>query len=137
MANGPFPALAAVQLALALDVAFDWRWKLHNFWMGQAMGLGVYGERRSPQLLALVALGGLVAFAFVWIWREFGWRRGVALAMTGTALGAGLWCCETLSYHYMDLVLYRMVGPAMLVALLWVGVALTTCAGVWLDVFGG
>lgn len=135
VAERVFPLLAGVQLALALDIAFDWRWKLHNFWMERAMAQGLYGERRSPQLLVLLALVGLLGFGCWWIWREFGWRRGVAVM--GTVLGAGLWCCETLSYHYMDLALYRMVGPVMVVALLWAGLAVATCAGVWLDVFSG
>ncbi len=93
----------------------------------------VYGERRSPQLLALVVLGCVLIVGSVLIQRRFRGRRGVRLALTGTMLSVGLWCCEALSYHYMDLVLYRMIGGLMVVSLLWVGLAATTCAGVRLD----
>jgi hypothetical protein len=125
--------LAGLQLGLALDMAWDWRWKLHGFWMAQALALDVYGERRWPQALALGVLGvGSIPGAMA----IEGWsrgRRGLGLAMAGTMFSAVLWCSEAISFHFLDLVLYRLVGPVMLVSLLWLGLAGTTCAGVLWD----
>ena len=132
--SGEFLLLAAVQLGLALDMAFDVRWKLHEFFMTRAMDLHVYGERRDPQLVALVLLGGVSVIVVVWILRRFRSRPGLAVATSGTMLSIGLGFCEMLSYHFMDHVLYSMVGKLMLVSFLWLGLAMTTCYGIWLDV---
>jgi len=132
-ASGIWLLLSGLQLGLVVDVAFDLRWNLHAFWMARAMARDVYSERRSPQLLALAVLAGLLILGCAAIQRRFRRRRGVAVAMTGTMLSVGLWCCETLSYHYMDLVLYRTVGALMVVSLLWVGLAVTTLIGVLLE----
>lgn len=128
-----FPWLAGVQLALVLDIAFDLRWKLHAFWMDEAMAHGLYGERRGPQLVVLLLMSALSIFGLVWIARRFGGRRGVAVSVTGTMFSVGLWGCEMLSYHFTDAVLFHMVGKVMLVSLLWLGLAMTTCVGVWID----
>lgn len=131
--SGEFLPLAAAQLGLVLDIAFDIRWKLHDFWMTRAMEMHVYGERREPQLIALVVLSGLLLVGVAWILRRFRARLGLAIAMSGTMLSIGLWFSEMLSYHFMDAVLYSMVGRLMLVSFLWLGLAMTTCCGVWLD----
>ena len=131
--SGVFSFLAGVQLALVLDIAFDLRWKLHAFWMDEATALGVYGERRGPQLVVLLLMSCLSIFGLVWIARRFGATRGVATAVTGTMFSVGLWCCEMLSYHYTDQVLFHMVGKVMVVSLLWLALATTTCIGAWMD----
>ena len=120
-------------MALVLDIAFDLRWKLHAFFMDEATALDVYGERRGPQLVVLLLMSGLAIFGLVWIARRFAGRRGVAVAVTGTMFSVGLWCCEMLSYHYTDAVLFLMVGKVMLVSLLWLALATTTCVGIWMD----
>jgi hypothetical protein len=123
----PFGALAAVQLGLLVDMAFDW------FWMREAMASGVYDRRRLPQMLALglLALGAVLASAAI-LYRCRR-RAGVALALTGTLLSVGLWCSESISLHLMDRVFYHLAGKLMMVSLLWVGLAAVTCFGVWLD----
>lgn len=132
-AGGIYLLLTGLQLGLVLDMAFDLRWKLHELFMTRAMELHVYGERRDPQLVALILLGGVSAVCVVWILRRFRGRPGLAVAISGTLLSIGLWCCEILSYHFMDHVLYSMVGELMLVSFLWLGLAMTTCYGIWRD----
>jgi hypothetical protein len=129
----PFGVLAAIQLGLLLDMAFDWRWKVHDFWMRKAMASGVYDLRRFPQTLALGLLifgASLACAAIVYRCRN---RPGAALALCGTLLSVGLWCCESISLHAVDRVFYHLVGKLMLVSLLWVVLAVVTCFGVWLD----
>jgi hypothetical protein len=125
--------LTAVQFGLLIDMTFDIRWKLHEFFMTRAVEHNVYGERRDPQLVALVLLIGVLLVGASWILRRFRDRPGLVLAVSGTMLSVGLWFCEMLSYHFVDHVMYSMVGELMLVSLLWLGLAATTCYGVWLD----
>jgi len=128
-----FTLLAVVQLFLLLDMAFNWRWKIHEFFGQGAMNRGVYAERRPPQAIALSVLFAVLVIATIWIYRKFSERPGLATALTGTMLSVGLTCCEGISYHYVDLVFYRMVGNLMVVSLVWIGLAVVTCSGVLLD----
>jgi hypothetical protein len=50
------PSLAMLEAALFLDAVFNWRWILHGFLAKTAVANGVYGKRRLPQVLALLAL---------------------------------------------------------------------------------
>ncbi len=128
-----YAVLVVVQFFLLLDMAFDWRWKIHDFFGQDAQTLGVYGERRPPQVLALLVLSGVLVFAVIWIYCKFRGRPGLAMAVTGTVLSVGLVCCEAISYHYVDKVLYHMVGNVMAVSLMWIGLAAVTCSGVLLN----
>jgi hypothetical protein len=122
-----------VQFGLLLDMAFDLRWKVHDFWMREAMASGVYDRRRLPQMLALGLLALGAALASAAILYRYRSRIGVASAMMGTLLSVGLWSCECVSFHFVDQVFYHLVGKLMLVSLLWVALAAITCSGVWLD----
>jgi hypothetical protein len=126
-------AVAVLQFGLLLDMAYAWRWKLHEFLLREAVALGLYEQRRVPQILALslIALAGAVASAV--ILHRCRCMTGVALAFTGTLLSVGLWCCEWVSFHFLDSILYRTVGGVMLVSLLRIGFALIVCCGVWID----
>jgi len=128
-----FTILTGIQFVLLLDMAFDWRWKIHEFWMREALDLKLYDQRRPPQLLALAALGLILVLGCVLVWRQFRQRPGVSLALTGSLFSVELWCCECLSYHFVDVVLYRTVGKLMAITLVWIGLAAVTCLGAWMD----
>jgi len=131
--GGVFGVLAIVQFVLLLDIAFNLRWKLHEFFMQEAMNHGVYGLRRPPQLLALWMLIGGSALCCVLIVSRFRRRPGAAIAVAGTLLSVALRCAEVLSYHGLDAVLYAQAGRVMLVSILWMALTLLTCLGVWID----
>jgi hypothetical protein len=128
-----FGGLAGVELILLLDMAFDWRWKLHDFGMRQAIADGAYGNRRTPQVVLLVVLFAVLASGVGLTANRLRKRPGAAIAASGTLASVGSWCCEAVSYHDLDRLLYFHVGKTMLVALLWVGLSGITCMGVWLD----
>jgi hypothetical protein len=128
-----YAVLAGMQLCLLLDMAFDWRWKLHDLGVRVTTGLGIYDLRQTSQLLALAVLFLTVVLFSIFIFYKFRRRLGLALALTCTLLSVGLWWVECVSLHYLDEVLYRMVGVVMMVSLMWVGLALVTCLGIWLD----
>jgi hypothetical protein len=131
-----FSVLCVVQMFLLLDMAFDWRWKLHEFWMRAAMTSGVYEQRRGPQLVALGVLWVSLASTSVAILNRMRRRIGAAVAAVGTLLSTGLWACEAISYHAVDAVLYQTVGGVagpMNVSLIWCALAAITCIGLWTD----
>lgn len=128
-----FGALSGIQLLLLVDMFCEWRWAVHAFWAEHAMRAGLYGERRGPQRIVLVLLALAGTGLLIWIARSLRDRPGAAAAAIGTGLAAGLWCCECISLHDIDGILYRMEGKFMLVSLLWVGIAILTSAGAWLD----
>lgn len=128
-----FGLLAGVQLCLFLDMAFDWRWKLHEIEMQAAGHLGLYGQRRIPQVLALLAV--LVALftaitLFVNKWRG---AVGITLCTIGTSLAVGLWFCEVISFHFMDYFMYQTLGRVMVVSVAWASISAIICLGIWLD----
>jgi hypothetical protein len=125
--------MALVQFSLLLDLAFNWRWIVHDSAVSVATELGVYDERFMPQVLALLALFLVLTLSSALIFSKFHGRIGVALTLTGTLLSVGLWCCEVISYHSMDAVFYYLVGKVMAVSLAWIGVASVICFGVWFD----
>lgn len=128
-----FALMALIQLSLLVDLALNWRWILHDSAVRVATELGVYNLRYMPQVLALMVLFLVLALFSALIFSQFRGRIGVALALTGTLLSVGLWCCEVVSYHPMDALLYSMVGKVMRVSLAWIGVASVICFGVWFD----
>ena len=125
--------LALAQLGLLLDIAFDWRWKLHDLFMHAAMTEDVYGERRMPQRLALILVAAVAAGIASWVLWKLRTRSGAGLAAAATVLSIALHGVEMISYHGMDAILYRMAGGVMVVSFLWAALAFVTCAGVWMD----
>jgi hypothetical protein len=125
--------LSLAQLVLLLDIAFDWRWKLHDLFMHAAMADDVYGQRHMPQRLALVLVAAVAAGVAAWVMSKLRTRRGVGLAAAATVLSVALHGVEMISYHGMDAILYRMAGGVMVVSFLWAALAFITCAGVWMD----
>jgi hypothetical protein len=128
-----YVALSLAQLMLLLDIAFDWRWKLHDLFMRAAMGQDIYGERRMPQRLALVLIAAVAVAVAAWVLWKLRLRRGAGLAAAATVLSFALHSVEMISYHGMDAILYRMAGGVMVVSFLWAALALLTCIGVALD----
>ena len=128
-----FALLSCTQLMLLLDMAFDWRWQLHEYWMRQAIAHSVYAERRAPQLLVLIALAAALAICTAVLLVRLRFEKGKALALAGTALSVGLCFGEAVSYHNLDRVLHATIGGAMVVAYLWAGLCVLTCLGLWMD----
>ncbi|WP_263359251.1 hypothetical protein [Acidicapsa ligni] len=126
-------AVAIAQLLLLLDMIFNWRWMLHEFWMRRAQSEGVYQLRRSPQLIALLVLAAAVIGVVIWVSKRFRGMPAAAMATVGTLLSVGLWCAETLSYHYLDAVFHAMLGGVMAIGLLWLGLGLFTSFGLLKD----
>jgi hypothetical protein len=131
--SGLAALLAAIEAALLLDMVFNLRWWLHQQLMDLAQQRQEYEMRRSPQLIAIVILAVLLLIGVVSALRIFRARPGALLAVSGVLLSLALLCTEVVSLHAVDHILYHLLGPWMLVSLLWVLAALMTSVGILLD----
>ena len=125
--------LMAIESALLLDMAFNWRWKLHQAVMDLAMQRHEYGERRMPQAIVVSLLCAVLLFGLFLCWRSFRHRGTTLLAVSGTLMSVIIWCIELVSLHAVDHVLYARMGGVMAVAFLWILSAGMTSVGILLD----
>ena len=125
--------LTAIESALLLDMAFNWRWKLHQAVMDFAIQRHEYGERRMPQAIVVSLLFALLLLGLFLCWRSFRHRGTTLLAVSGTLMSVIIWCIELVSLHAVDHVLYARIGGVMAVAFLWILSAGMTSIGILLD----
>jgi hypothetical protein len=118
---------------LLLDMIFNVRWILHQFFMDEAKMLAVYASRRGPQALALVVLVGTFFIALRVASQKFHGRGGALLAVSGALLSLVLWCTEVVSLHAVDHILYHTVGSVMTVTFLWIVACAMTSVGVFVE----
>lgn len=119
--RSPWNAIGSVNLLYCLECVFGWRHSLHDAVVA-AMG-GQYAER-VPLQMALIGGGlfvGLIALAAL-LRASDDWSTRVAI--TGTSIGTALFVVEAISLHDLDRILYRPVGIALLIAWVWLGLAL-------------
>lgn len=122
--------LCTLDLALLLDMAFDWRWKLYFSLKGRALSHNWYNERSEPQIAALVIIAAIMLVAAAWLGRRFAPIRGAPLAICGALLSVGCWLTEVVSLHATDAVLYHHSGPLMVVSFAWMLASAMTAAGI-------
>jgi hypothetical protein len=125
--------LMAIDGALLLDVAFNWRWMLHGLVGAYAQGHHEYEMRRFPQLIALVILAGLLLLGLFVALRIFRDRMGALVAMSGVLLSLITWCVEVVSLHAVDHILYHTIRNVMVVSLAWILACLMTAIGILID----
>jgi hypothetical protein len=125
--------LTAIEGALVLDMIFNWRWLLHQQLMDLAQRWNEYDLRRSPQRIAIVVLTVLLLLGVLFALRLLRGRTGALLAVAGVLLSLVLWCIEVVSLHAVDHILYHLLGPWMLVSLVWLFAGLATSAGILID----
>jgi hypothetical protein len=122
--------LCALDLFLTLDIAFNWRWKLHDQLSSSAMTHNWYDQRSGPQILALAFLAVVLLVAAVAFGRRLSSIRGGRMILCGALISIGCWWTEVISLHAIDAILYRSVGPFMVVCFVWMFAAITTTAGI-------
>lgn len=125
--------LTVIEGALVLDMVFNWRWMLHQELMDLAQRWNEYEVRRSPQVIAIAILTVLLVVGLIAVLRILRARTGALLAVSGVLLSLVLWCTEVVSLHALDHVLYHLLGPWMVVSLVWVFAGLMTSVGILID----
>ena len=121
--------LMLIESTLLLDMAFNWRWMLHQLLMDLAQHAHEYAVRRTPQVIVLIVLVVLLLIGLRAV-RRLSRGRGIALALSGAVLSLALWCTEVVSLHQVDHVMYHRLGPIMTVSLLWMVACLMTSTGI-------
>jgi hypothetical protein len=121
--------LMLIESTLLLDMAFNWRWMLHQLLMDLAQHAHEYAVRRTPQVIVLIVLVVLLLIGLRAV-RRLSRGRGIALALSGAVLSLALWCTEVISLHQVDHVMYHRLGPIMTVSLLWMVACLMTSTGI-------
>jgi hypothetical protein len=124
--------LMLIESVLLLDIAFNWRWVLHQLVMDFAQRRHEYELRKEPQFIAVGILAAVLLLGLLVV-RRFFRGRGTALAISGMVLSLILWCTEVVSLHEVDHVLYHRLGPIMAVSLLWILACLMTSIGMLFD----
>lgn len=124
--------LCALDFALFLDIAFDLRCKLYDWLKGTAISRGVYNERTEPQVIALIALAVGLLVLGARLSRKLAPIRGASLAVCGALLSIGCWLTELISFHVVDTILYRHIGPFMVVGFVWILACAMTLRGIWI-----
>jgi hypothetical protein len=125
--------LTAIEGALLLDMIFNWRWMVHQQLMNLAQRWQEYDMRRSPQRIAIAILAALLLVGLVSALRILRGRAGALLAVSGVLLSLVLLCTEVVSLHAVDHILYHLLGPWMLVSLVWILAGVMTSVGILFD----
>ena len=125
--------LTVCEGCLLLDIVFNVRWILHDFFMGQAEQAALYASRRGPQALVLVALVGIFLFGLRVTSLRLRGRGGAILAVSGALLSLALWCTEVVSLHAVDHIMYHTLGKLMTVSFLWILACTMTSIGVLVE----
>jgi hypothetical protein len=118
---------------LLLDMVFNVRWILHQFFLDEATAVALYASRRGPQTLVLVALAGVFLFGLRRAAQKLHGRGGAVLAVSGVLFSVTLWCTEVVSLHAVDHILYRSIGNLMTVSFLWIVACMLTSIGVLVE----
>jgi hypothetical protein len=122
--------LTLIDSTLLLDIAFNWRWMLHQLLIDIAQGAHEYQVRRIPQLIILIILAGLLFLGLFAIQRFFRREPGARLAVSGSLLSVAVWCAEVVSLHAVDHILYHLIGKWMVVSVLWILACSMTSIGI-------
>ncbi len=122
--------LTVCEGCLLLDMVFNVRWNLHQFFMDEAAQLAVYASRRGPQAVVLVLLVAIFLFGLRVVLQRLRGRVGAVLAVSGALLSVALWCTEVISLHAVDHILYHPIGNLMTVSFLWFFACIVTSIGV-------
>ncbi|MCC6579601.1 MAG: hypothetical protein IT440_04110, partial [Phycisphaeraceae bacterium] len=113
--------LAVMHLLFFLEIQFELRYVVSNAMRDMLKSEDLYNNRRAIQagflLLATVPVFALCG------WLCYRFRRAgahVVLGLIGTLICAMVFAMEMVSTHSFDQIMYHhMVGPFMLVAMLW------------------
>jgi hypothetical protein len=124
-------ALTILQFLLLFDLVFNWRWHLHDRFVGIAVADNVYDQRRWPQKVILALLFVAMIALALHLWRRFQRRGGLTVAVVATVLSVALRLVEVVSWHKSDTILHYPLAGGILVNFLWFGLGLATAAGVF------
>jgi hypothetical protein len=122
-------ALSIIYLMMFADVLIQLRHLIRVEIVDVLKVLGVYGDRQSAQTALLIGLGVIAAFfSLRLLIRMRGLAMSAQLAFVGTVFVFALYVLELISLHAIDAILYRPIGPVLLIGWLWMAGSGTSAA---------
>lgn len=124
VAKAPWRLLAVVHGALFLEVLLGLRHQIHALAGRGLMAEALYGERRPMQIALLAAM---LAAGVLILWLAGRQKRLPAkVGILSSGLLAALFIVEAISLHAIDALLYRRIGPLMIIGFIWAGLCTIT-----------
>ena len=120
----PWRVLAIIHLLLLAELVADSRFGVIDAIDAALPGIDRHAVRIGLALLMALAAGG----AAIAIARAARWIPAFVPAAVATLAAAGLFGVETLSVGAVGALLYRPIGPVMLIGWLWLGCGLAVVA---------
>ena len=120
-------AMAIIYCLMSIEVVVMTRTQITDAKRGWLRNAGVYLDRRPAQIALLVIGISIVAFGTRMITR-LAPTRCLVIATCATAALVMLFIVETISFHDIDMVLYRPAGPVLLIGWLWLACGWTSTA---------
>jgi len=115
--------LALLHALFALEIVFGLRHRVHGAVDVFLIDRGWYGQREPLQHALLVAALLTGGAGLVGLLRWSRSNRASTPAVLAGCVVLALFGLEMISLHAIDAVLYRPIGPVMLIGLLWAGCA--------------
>jgi hypothetical protein len=121
--------LSFVNAFLLLEVIVKFRFLVLEFARATLRQEGLYDElhgRIQAIVVVTIAAGALLVAILVLLWRPIpGGAARVAASMTVVILTS--FVMEMISLHQLNAVLYRTVGPLLMIGWVWTGAAAVIC----------
>ena len=117
--------LAVIYALLTVEIIASTRHQLDRLIVAWLKAHHLYPERRPAQAAAILLLLVLGLLAARYVLRLAPAGR-LKIATAATAAVVTLFVVESVSLHALDAILYRPVGPIMLIGWLWLACGLTT-----------
>ena len=122
--------LTVIEGGLLLDIVFNGRWIMHQFFIDIAQDQNEYNLRRLPQVILVTFFLALLFVSLYFCLRLLRAKIGALLAVSGALLSLITWSIEVVSLHQVDAVLYHQVWGFMVVSFIWMSGCLMTSAGI-------
>lgn len=121
MRQSPWMAIGFVNLMYCLECVFGFRHRFHDAVVAE---MGVTYLERAPLQIVLTGSGLLLACILAATLLRLNHSRSARIAIVVTTFGGTLFAVEAISLHEIDQILYRPVGAALLIAWVWLSLAI-------------
>ena len=110
--------LAGLITLLIVEIVAGWRYRLHDVVDAFLIHRGWY-ESRSPWQMAMIAVAVLMLLAAGYAGRVRIHSKAFVSAVIAVCFAVGIFVIEAISLHGIDSMLYRPVGPVLVIAFFW------------------
>lgn len=117
-----------VQGAFVVELLVGWRYGWHDAAQSLLRSHDGYAGREPLQAALIAAVAVLCVAVAVLAWRATRSDRAATVAACASAAMAGLLLVEAVSLHAVDAVMYRPLGPVVLLAWAWAATAMVVTA---------